>query len=75
MVVPAVFDAVQVTTLMPTRNEKGELMIVVPSRQTITGSGVPVAATKKLCEEKHSPGSLVVTIIVGHDVNAGGVAA
>ena len=70
--VPALFKAVQTTVVVPTGNEKGEVITVEPILHVTVGAGLPVVVGAKASVRAHVPGKLFVAMFAGQ-VMAGGV--
>src|SRR5262245_46602321 len=72
LAVPRTFDAAQVTIVLPTANENGEVITVEPILHVTAGAGPPVAAAANASVRAHVPGVLLVAMFPGQ-VIVGGV--
>src|SRR5262245_16606864 len=72
LTVPATFVAVQVTIVVPTGNENGEVITVEPILHVTAGAGLPAAAAANASVRAHVPGVLLVVMFPGQ-VIVGGV--
>ena len=64
--VPATFEAVHVTVLVPTENGCGEVIAVAPIMHVTVGAGSPVTAGANASVRAHVPGKLFVVMLAGH---------
>jgi hypothetical protein len=58
--IPATFDAVQVTVLVPTGKKYGDAITFEPILQITVGLGLPVTVAKNARARPHWPGALLV---------------
>src|SRR5437868_1603286 len=63
--VPATFDAVHETVVVPTGNELGEVITVAPALHVTVGAGLPVTVGANASVRAHSPGVLFVVMFAG----------
>src|SRR5258708_3478165 len=71
LALPATFEAVQVTVVVPTGNGYGEVIAVEPSLHVTVGMGVPVAPGANTSERTHWPRALSVAMFAGQAMVGG----
>src|SRR2546426_95720 len=71
LTVPALFDAVQVTVVVPTGNAYGEVITVGPILHATVGPGLPVAVGANASVREHVPGALFVVMFAGQAMVGG----
>jgi len=71
LAVPATFEAVHETVVVPTGNAYGEVIAVEPILQVTGGVGLPVAIEANAKVRTHWPGSVLVMILAGQAMVGG----